>query len=495
MMLITRISCVLALVFAGGVALAAEMITVVDENQQPVSGAQVMIGYAQNNPFSGNVVTTNGNGTANVPAGWSAALPVTAQANGYIPVTQISVQPGKLTLQISRTDSQAQIEVKGMTDGFGKLVDDGNVHFGLVIPAIARNKFLNFDISSVVSPQADPIEVVGRRIDIPSNLTLPEQVVTYIFEIELNKPNYRMFVRNPGHYMMSATHGSFPFQKVVNAIRAGKSVFDVVNDFTFIEHGQFDVNVDNKGLAADLMVNQTRFGKTLQVRSPSFTNNQMMLSLALEEKNGLLSPTDLKRLNPNQSMNLKTTGSAPQSVLSLLMKKPGSSLVKAQEMELLADINPLNVVGAYLEMTGLAPDPKDFKQISFNLQSASGGAAPAFLDLINVPSVNGQNLAATAPNLVSGLAAAGTYVVFSDIQTVTSGSVKTEQRTRLWELWTPAWLTQAQLPMLNIAKTPGHQYRWEIYYLGRPTSFSGSSNINGVDLNAVTHVTRNALDL
>lgn len=485
------------LLFIGSASFATDVVNVVDENQRPIANASVLLGYDAGNPFPGNSFSTDASGVAAIPSGWKAALPVTVQASGFITTTIPVAMPGQLTIQLTHQESDAQIEIKGTASGFGHLVDDGRVHFGLLIPAINRSQLLAFDMSSIISPQVDTINVLGQSIDIPSNISLPDQTVTYIFPIKINKPDYRSYVRTVGQYLMTATHGSFPLQKVVNDIRAGKSIFEEINYLTLVEGGQQSVDVQGNVAGVDIAVNQTQFTNQLSVQAPTFPTNQVMLSLALNEQNGIMLLTDLKRLTPGQSMNLKYAGSAP-SVLSLLLVN-SNPIVNGINAQAMRELEPINFSAPLTNNSVPAVSAtQSFAQLSFAFLPAAGGVAPQFLPLIDKPSLDATNVLhmSVPATIPSGLTPVATYMVFTEIQTLGTGKVKSEQRIRLWEVWSTSWLGQLELPKINFARNPNRKYRWEVMFLAQPVGFTGGSvRTNGVDLKSVTHVTRNTLDL
>ncbi len=467
------------------------MLDVVDHQGNPVSGATILIGYETGNPFSGNVITTNSSGQVGVPADWKAALPVTVQAPGYVITTLPVALPGDHTIVLARQEGTQEFEIAGTPTDFGRLPTDGKVDFALVIPALSRESMLAFDISSVLSPKNDTIEIIGNKIDIPSNLVLPQQRENYIFPIEFNKPNYRAYVREPGQYLVSATRGNFPLQRVVNDIRGGKSIFEVVNHFTFVEGGQLPVNVQANVGGANFPVNQMPFNTAVTVQAPNFAAGHIMLSLALLENQGKFMPSDLKRLTAGQALNLKANTSTGQaSVLSLLLEEAASLQSNFAKM-----FKPLLSLGGAVPQNADSANP-DFGKFSFAFLPAANGVAPQFLPLVGKPSLNGQILTLDVPALPAGLTQVASYMVLSEIQEITGGEIKNERRTRMWEVWSNAWLQQVELPKIAITKRPDRKYRWEVMFLARPSNFVGAPNGGtGVDLNTVTHVTRNAVEI
>ncbi len=477
---------------------AADSLRVVDQNNQPVANATILLGFEPGNPFPGNVLKTAADGSAGVPGDWKAALPVTVQAAGFITTTLPVMMPGEHMITVSKVDGAVQMEIKGTTTGFGRLITDGKVDFGMVIPAMSRESMLSFDISSVISPQNDTIEIIGNAVDIPSNVTLPNQEETYIFPITLDKPDYRVYVREPGNYQMFVMHGQFPLQRVVNDIRAGKSIFEVINHFTFLEAGQKSVTVTGNIKNVDLSVNQTPFNSTVALKAPAFPADKVMVSLALSEKSGFYVPTDLKRLTPNQAMNLKSNASlGGGSVLSLLLDAPTTTVITRLE-QALKDLNPLEkFTRPFAQEDPVAANNYNFNKLSFAFTPATGGTvSPQFLPLVAAPTMSGNVIKVSVPAINAGLTPAAMYMVMSEIETLGTGTVKSERRTRLWEVWSPGWTTQVELPKIAFTKNPKFKYRWEVLFLARPSNFVfEAAPTDRVDLNTVTHVTRNAMDL
>jgi hypothetical protein len=467
------------------------MLDIVDQNGQPVAGATVMIGYEPGNPFAGNVITANGNGQIAIPSDWKAALPVTVQAAGFVTTTVPVALPGDQTIKLSRQEGTGKFEIAGTPQNYGRLPTDGKVDFALVIPALSRESMLAFDISSVMSPESDTIEIIGNELKVPSNLSLPQQRENYIFPIEFNKPNYRTYVRDQGQYLVSATRGNFPLQRVVNDIRGGKSIFEVVNHFTFTEGGQQAVDVQANVAGVNVPVNQIPFNTQASVTAPQFPTGHVMLSVALLDNGGKYMPTDLKRLGPGQQMNLKSSGPAG-SVLSLLLEETANFQgVFATLFE------PLVKLGGAVNQINADPATMDFGKFSFAFLPSAGGVAPQFLPMIGKPSLSGQVLTLNVPALPNGLVQVASYLVLVEVEEINPGEkLKNERRTRLWEVWSNAWLGQVELPKIQFNRRPDRKYRWEVMFMARPANFVGSPNgSTGVDLNTVTHVTRNSVEI
>src|SRR5690606_15243052 len=142
--------------------------------------------------------------------------------------------------QIAFADSTDALNVKGKPLDYRNVRRDGKVDFGLVMSTFTRHELINFDLSNVLATDNDMISVLGFDLNVPSNLTLPNQEESYFFPINLNKPNYRLPVKRPGTHTFIAAHGQFPMSQVFDQIRSGASIFDVANDLTFLRGGTKD---------------------------------------------------------------------------------------------------------------------------------------------------------------------------------------------------------------------------------------------------------------
>jgi hypothetical protein len=157
---------------------------------------------------------------------------------------------------------------------------------------------------------------------------------------------------------------------------------------------------------------------------------------------------------------------------------------------------PLLSLGGAIQRKAQDAAMPDFGKFSMALLPGNGGVAPQFLPLIGKPSLNGQILTLDMPALPAGLTQVASYMVLTEIEDLAPGEkIKNERRTRLWEVWSSAWLNQVELPKIAFTKRADRKYRWEVMFMARPANFVGAPAAGGVDLNTVTHVTRNAVEI
>lgn len=461
----------------------------------PVANAHVLIGLKPGEPFSGNELTTSQTGEIEIPAAWSAATSLSIESSSHVRTTYSQVSPRAQTLKISEADGTEKIEIKGQLVDFGKLRTDGKLDVGAFVPTFSRSELLYFDVGWMVSPEVDTFTVVGRDVAIPSNITLPKQEESYIFPITFNKPEFRMFVRKTGHYRFLAIHGQFPLQMVVDDMRAGKPAYEIINYGSLIESGRVDLEVT--GPVHDLKVSVTGlpFVSSMAVRAPTLSSDDVMLTVALTEdrEDSVLVPSDVKRMKSGQVVNLKipSTTSPPLAVSVLLKEKRRNVQVNQVSPLSPEDVLkiPFDILYEFFNTAATQEPLVDFRQFSLATHPANGGA-PQFLGLIPAPQVNGSDIHAKAPTTLGSIEPLATLLIYSGIKYHGSGQLRTESRTRLWEVWQSGWSEDFHLPDLSQINTGNFdKRRWEVIYLGRDNSL-----IPGRESTDISHVTRNAID-
>jgi hypothetical protein len=497
-----------ALLAFGAIHAQATQITILTENGQPVIGADILVGPAEGTPFLNNKLKTDLNGQATIPPEWVDHQPVTVLAGGYRAATFLAVEPVATTLQVHREDSRTKIEVRGETTSYDNLRKDGKVDFALVYPALRQHQLAQFDVSSMISPEVDMLEVVTESIAVPSNLALPEQKENYVLPITLSKPVYRIGFKQTGDYRITALHGQFPLRQVVGDIRDGKAFYSVLNHFKIVGGGQRDVAVNNSMNGQNIPVNQLVVDKKLTVRGPAMNNELIMFSMALANSSGYYYPTDIKMVAPNQGIELLAPSRADEtSLLSVLMTKADAEKIggrgsKAIDLEAPAGEEIKKFYNHFIHLFSIVPTD-ELDEIENLQKQAAGGVSivrhndrtltPQFLSLVPRPAIQGNTLTVTAPTVVDGITPIATYVVLSEIEYKNTGKYTLENKFRLWEIAEAGWASQMTLPESPVRLVPGKKYRWEVLFMGQQ---NGQNEKTGeYFLNAVTHVSRNSLDL
>jgi hypothetical protein len=466
-----------------------------NEAKQPVAGAEVLIGTAPGVPFAGNKLTTDINGSISIPAGWATTLPITITAQGYVNATFLAVPPIANSLQLHKTDSRTAIEVKGDAKEFGTLRRDGKVDFALVYPGLRLQQLNRFDIDSMISSEVDIIRILTEDVALPSNLALPEQKETYILPITLNKPTYRMSFGQAGNYRMTAIHGQFPLSQVVGEIRAGKSVYEVINYFRMIGGGQRDITVNNSIAGQDIAVNQISLSKNVTVKAGPFASDLVMFSFALVNQGELYFPTDIKRVMPNESMNLVVPANSEKNSLISLLTPTSTFDLKYLEEFRPKTLNPADdLVRFVTAMTRFVSEEASTNALEGGISTVRHEvteATPTFLDLVQKPALAPGKLNLTPPRAIAGIEPVATYAVLTEADNKPKSQFEVERRYRIWELSQLGWATELVIPAEAEVRDPAKKYRWEVLFMGRRSGHSGSGEYF---LDGVTHISRNSID-
>lgn len=440
-------------------------ISVLNERGAPLAGAKVLIGMDLDSPFSGNFLTTNSKGQVLAPEAWIESLPVTVHASGYTRITHYSRNPGGATFRLKPLLSVDQFQASGKATGFSLRDFDGQIDFSLVLSAFTRNDLLALDLTKIISPEMDSISVMGQRIDLPSNLSVPNQRENYILPIRIEKQAYRVGLNHPIKQRLFATHGRFPFKTVVDEIRRGTPFTDLINHFSILGGVVRDVSGAQNAIL-DLPINEVRFSGKLTFRTPPLSGNEVAISMAIAENDGWLLPTDIKRVVSNEVRTLSTIDQGTVSSVALL--KNGSE---------------------FSGSTGL-------DRVSATITTPiKGSVSPEFLPLIADPDVLSIDqvrfsLPHRRPTSVMPLA---TVAILSEIRDIPTSSGKTIQAlVRHWEVQSPSWVQGVSLPRWPGVSFPATKKKWEV-------AFIGGKNQQPVDLgsplmNAATHVTHSSKD-
>lgn len=450
---------------AGGIsklfwAQEATTISIRSIDDQPIAGAQILIGDALNAPFEGNFLSTNEDGQVEVPAEWTSAQTVTVQAQGYIRSTYMAQEPGALTIKLRRMASKVQNEVRGGTQGLPISNKDGWVDFGLVMPAFSRFDLLAFDMNNVISPQNDRISALGQDIDIPANISLPRQSEKYgLFTITLDKPAYRIYYGHTGINRVFAARGRFPFKSTVEAMRGGAEFYELINSFKINGGAVRDIDIKSGNTKLDMPTTEMTFSDSKGLVAPAIRGDELFMAVSLANQSGYLIPTDVKKSEAGQKMALNSLPGAQQYVLGIL-KKTADMKTKGDRMS-----------------TTLVP--------------FTTGAAPTMLPLIPNPTIAGDELLMPKFNSIEGVNPIATYSSLAKEEEVVQGPAKVKVLTVQWEVYAQNWVERLKLPQWPEEKpTPGKK-RWEVKFVGSQTA--SQAPIGPAMIEAATHVTHSSV--
>ncbi|MEN0058457.1 MAG: hypothetical protein AAGB31_06455 [Bdellovibrio sp.] len=435
---------------------------VTNYNNEPIAGAQILIGEALNVPFEGNFLTTDEAGRVALPSSWDSAQPITVQAAGFVRSTYLNQEPGALQIKLRRQATvKNHYEVRGNTQGLPVKDKDGIVDFGLIMPAFSKLDILSFDINKVISPQSDRISAMGQDIEVPTNISLPKQSEKYsLFTITLDKPLYRIYFDQPGVQRVYAARGRFPFKSTVDALRKGAEFYELINDFKINGGGVRDIDIQSPQTSLNIPATELNFTESKSVVAPSLRGDELFLAVSTANQSGYLIPTDVKRISSGQKMNLNTLPGAEQWVLGLLKK---SAEMKSGEDRMSATLIPL-----------------------------SAGAAPTMLPLIANPTLarDGEVLLPRT-NSIDGVHPIATYSVLSKEEEVVQGSAKVKILKPHWEVYAQEWVESIRLPVWPDDAGLTGKKRWEVNLVGSQTS--SQAPIGPAMIESATHVTHSSV--
>lgn len=348
-----------------------------------------------------------------------------------------------------------------MTTGHRVQNGDGQVDFGLVMAALSRMDILSFNLNKVISAQVDKFDVLGFKMELPSNIAVPKQRESYTLPVNLEKPQYRLFFPRNDTYRVFAAQGRFPLKKVVDGFRAGKKVYELVNEFSITGGVVRDVAM-NGNTITDFPVNELAFTTKKTFKATGVANTEVLIALALADMNGYMIPTDFKRLTGSQAVPLSTYAGAPNLAAAVLKN--------AEEFE------------------GPGIDRISVVMVPFN-----GTVAPQMLPLIPSPRLSATGLEMTRPRALDGVAELATMAMLSDIQEMPSGSGTLPFLVNMWEVYSPEWVSGMNLPQWPGSPVQGKKKKWEVTFLGSK-QLKVPAELGQAVIDASTHFTHSSLD-
>ncbi len=440
------------------------VIQIVNQYNQPISDAKVLIGTAEGSPFKNNLFRSDKNGYIQNLNDWTTTEHVTADAKGFVRQTLLNQPPGLITIKLNPAYFVTTATISGQVTQLPVVNGDKNIDFGIVMSALTRSDFLNFDLGAVLSPVTDIMKVASYSVPVPTNVSLPTQKESYLFNLTIEKPQYRFFSQTLGARRLFAAAGRFPFKAVVDELRAGKPFYDVINYFDLHGGGIRDVTITNPTTSLDIPGNEFNFTLPITIASPSLNADEVFVALSASEVSGYLIPTGLKKMASNTTATLNALDNKPTFIVNVIKKQS--------------------------EFSAQTPGAD---RLSAALLPYKANAKPSMLPLINDPSVidsNGYIIKMPTVTAVTGIFHLAVSAVISDIQVSGSADKSSTSLIRKWEVLGTKWPSEIQLPNWPLDTT--NKKHFEINFIGG----TKEQNVNLGDelLKAATHVTHSSSD-
>lgn len=438
-------------------------ISIKSMDDQPIAGAQILIGDSLDNPFSGNFLTTDSSGQVQIPAGWTSPLTVTVQAPGYIRMTYLAQEPGTLNLKLRPQPQKITYEVRGTVTGLPIEDKDGYVDFGLIMPAFTKLDMLAFNLSSVISPQNDRITALGQNIDIPANISLPEQREKYsLLTVTLSKPSYRIYYGQPGVNRVFAARGRFPFKATVDALREGTEFYELINSFRLSGGSVRDIDIKDNENKLNLPARELNFNDPKKIGTPQINSDETFIAVGVANQSGYMVPTDVKRM--------------------------------VQTKKLAIDINMLpNSDQFFLGVLKKTADMKhiDADRTSVTLVPFQTGLTPAMLPIIPDPTLASGEILMPKFNTIEGVNPIATYTALSLEEEVQQGPAKVKLLNPKWEIYAQNWVEHIKLPTWPNDEELVGKKRWEVNFVGSQTA--SQAPMGPAMIEHATHVTHSSV--
>jgi hypothetical protein len=444
-------------------------IKVFNQFGEPIEGAQILIGDAQDTPFRGNFLTTNRSGSAVIPAEWTIPASVTVDAAGYIRQTLLNQRPGDISIRLNKAYLPQFAEIRGNVTGLPVQDGDKLIDFALAMPLLKKNELLGLDLSQVISPYSDTISAAGQKMSVPSNISLPKQKENYIIGITLDKPVFRLKTPTLGNKKLVSIRGRFVFKTVVDQFRAGKAFYEVLNEFSFMGGGVADASVLNPVTNVNIPGTALTFNGQVQVNAVPANADEVPIVLAAAEMDGYMVPTDVKRTTAGKTTTLQTLPNQPTYIVSAIKK----------QSEFMA-----NTPGADRISASSVPYSRDMQN--------------KLLPLVENPSVTSRdNYVINMPPAptTDKITPVAVTAILSDLVESKEGDATVVSAIHKWEVVGAGWSSQINLPKWPQSDLEGSaKKRVEINFIGISADNAVSCTVVTDCLNAATHLTHASAD-
>jgi len=446
---------------------------VVDENLNPMIGAEVLIGSEPQRPFTNNHLKTDAQGRLALPAEWTTPQHLTVQAPGMVRLTYLEQEPMDLTIQLKRKKvSSPRYEVTGDTSGYELKNYDNRVDLGMVLEGMSKKDILTLDLAKFISPHLDEMSLMGFDFSIPGNVALPKQKETYYLPVTIAKPTYRIHFDTPGNKSLFGLYGRFSFSKLVEGIKKKKKFYDFVNELELVGGVLQNVKIDKEKTSLNLNIKTLKFTGTTPIAAPPIKNTEAFIAIAATQNQNLWFPTDVRKIESQQKAQMKTLPNSPVYLVGLIKNKTDFDVSSGNADRVSASLLSPGMTNAHFTFLPLIDNPKPLSALEF---------------LLSKPVHQLQNMNEIA-----------TYAVLSSVTTSVNPANKQRQShlSQEWEIYSNHWIPTLKLPLVpdlsGVGPAPQTKRRLEFTYFGSTTTRGGPTGPALIE-NA-THVTRSSID-
>ena len=451
----------------------SSFISIQDVSGTPIAEAQVLIGEALNVPFENNLFLSDKNGKIPMPSTWTTTTPLSVAAKGYVTASFLHTSPNGGTFKLRKLHLQKWVEYSGRTTGYQVFDDYSVANIGLVFEAIKRIDLADFNISKIISPEIDTFSVFGSNVSVPSNLSIPEQTLSYIIPFKIAKPGFRVQLETQSDHLMVGLHAEFPVTDLIRGARNNTGIFEMINFFSFTSLSRQAQRIDDINVNRDVDISTSQLFLKNHLSLPKFDKSLVMLTLSVLEENDSLIPLDVKNGLSESSLDLNSLSQKHSSEKNIAVLKLKDSTIN---------------------------DPIVSQELmSISIQDAEMATLPEQLSLLSAPVLKLNSINLSLPTSVArNIFQAGMYFALSEIQPRVNSSVPSEIKNPLWDVYSPTWEEISNLPALPnemlVPTAATHlPRRWTANLLG-----SDRNELTGLGpdrLKTVNYITKSAADL
>lgn len=458
-------------------------VVVVDQHNKTVPGAMVMVGQEEGQPFANNIAHTGRSGLASFDAPSLSNTAITVMVSGHPPITYFGQTGDEFIVAIPPALPTKKAKISGKFKNWPRKTSSAQAQVGLLIPFISPAGVFSFQMNDILSTSSDTISAVGQSFEVPSNLVVPRQKLSYgFFNVTLQKDTYRFPVNGPRTLGFSAMSGQFPFKKVVDKMRNGGSALDIINDIKLRAFG----TVDNVQLSSTVKhtfdLSQGQLEPCAQVTSRNNPQNLDLLSISLVR--------DSSATRNFQVTDLKTVGNRGANVLCVKN-----------------DQRPISIMNMGLDVDGQTGrnNNRGITSIFARNIPRTSNTQVNLDSYFKVPKVtvsnNGRTVMASRPER-QGVSpqATGLFAQLSTVKNHNMGKFSVEEVVPQWVVFAPGNMNKFNLPELPSIAAPSNARRWEVIWLGTEAKYHYNQNFMvsvdlGYDLfETMTHAARNSRD-
>jgi hypothetical protein len=287
-----------------------------DATKAPIADAKIVITDSANGTLEHVTDATGAFTFGGLAPGLKS---VSVSRKEYASVSVLGFKTDEVTLFLGALpQGDKDAIVTGQSSGWEQIADNSLVYAGVVIRSLSAFDLVNFDMSSLISPLMDKIDVFGSH-DVPSNLLAPTQkVFAGFFPITLSKPVYRLPLQTQKKTHLVHIQGKIPVKDVMSIVQgSGSPGVEIMNKLTMSRVGVSGSFTPKKDMTKDV---QTTIGLApkfqVQASAPPFAADVMLAGFTdMEGDRLVLVPTDAKlAVKAEQSANVPSVTLAGPSV-------------------------------------------------------------------------------------------------------------------------------------------------------------------------------------